>query len=154
MTTKKIGRPTKLTLELQEKICGLIAQGNYINVSCQICGISDDAYNAWLKRGEKGEEPFKGFAVAIKRAEVDAEAERIARIEQAGKGGAVTRRRIETRRDGTEVVDEQYTAPAWQADMTLLERRHPERWGRRVKVGGDTDAPIPVEVKVIKIVEV
>ena len=38
--TKTLGRPTDLTPELQEKICSIIADGNYIETACNAVGIA------------------------------------------------------------------------------------------------------------------
>ena len=109
--TKKIGRPTKLTPQLQEKICSYIAQGNYLVTACNAVGIDYLTYNNWTKWAEEqadnGGGIYLDFLHATKRAEAQAEASRVARIEASGKTGN------------------------WLADMTHLERRHPDRWGRR-----------------------
>ena len=107
------GRNTKLTPQLQQQLCAVIGSGNYIETACGYVGISTSTFFEWLQRGE-GTHPKKPrtqrlseFSDAIRKAEAQAEAARVARIAKAGQ-------------DGT-----------WQADAWYLERRYPERWGRR-----------------------
>ncbi len=59
------------------------------------------------------------------------EARRVERIEAAGVGGGLIRKKVITQKDGTIIEDEQYAQPQWLADITHLERRHPDRWGRK-----------------------
>ena len=104
------GRPKgsgiKLTPELQARVVLLIRAGNYVVTACGASGISDASYWAWKVRGESGEEPYASFLDAVKRAEEEAESALVATVRRAGES-------------------------QWQAAMTLLERRHPDRWGRR-----------------------
>jgi len=102
---KRIGRPTKLTPELQERICKYIADGNYITTSCQACGISFQVYRDWLARAETGEKLYVDFADATKKAEAECQAKLAKYVTDA--------------------------APkSWQAAMTMLERRWPEQYAR------------------------
>lgn len=129
------GRPTKLTPTRQDKICEIVASGNYLITACNVAGISKAAFLDWIERGEKeqnnGGGIYSDFLLAVKRAESEAETARVARIEAAGIGGQLYKTTTYTRKDGTEVVEEVLTQPQWLADMTHLERRHPERWGRK-----------------------
>ena len=94
-----------LTEEVKARILLLIQAGNYVATACGACGISEASYFAWKLRGEKGEEPYASFLESLKRAEEEAEAALVLTIKRAG-------------------------GSQWQAAMTLLERRHPKRWGR------------------------
>lgn len=143
------GRVSSLTPELQVSICEYIAQGNYLTTSCRAVGITDQTYRAWLEQGRAEEENgdtdgrFQAFLGAVKRAEAIAEAARVERIAKAGEGGTLSKRTIYTQKDGSTREEETFTTPQWLADMTHLERRHPERWARPVSQGsggggGDT----------------
>ncbi|KKK75903.1 hypothetical protein LCGC14_2869070, partial [marine sediment metagenome] len=143
--TSAIGRPTLLTSKLIEQVAGLVGKGNYISTACQIVGIGERTYYDWLERASKDESEesiYSQFSQAIKRAESDAEARRVERIEQAGIGGGLIRRRTTTTKDGTEILDEQYAQPNWLADMTHLERRHPDRWGRKDRTRIDVSGKV------------
>ena len=51
---KKIGRPTKLTPALQEKICAYIAAGNYLTTAYSAVGIDTNTFNLWLNNANQG----------------------------------------------------------------------------------------------------
>jgi len=137
---KGTGRPTKLTPKLQETICSIIAQGNYLKTACEFVGIGKSTYLLWLERAEEeasnGGGIYLDFMLAIKRAEAQAETERVARIKLAGIGGQVAKRITRIKKDGTEEIEESYQLPQWLADMTHLERRHPDHWGRKDRIQG------------------
>ena len=143
------GRPTKLTAVLQEQILDAVLAGNYIETAAQVAGINKTTLYRWLRRAEdleavaleqaRGDEPeeldvyahtdpaewvYLDFRHALKSAEAFAEVGLLERVRGAGEG--------------------------WQAFMTVLERRHPERWGRRQAldhhVRGELDSRSKVEL--------
>jgi hypothetical protein len=142
---KATGQQPKLTAEVQAKICQAVAIGVPFNRACWLAGIDDDTGREWLARGQgrdkdRPQEPrYAAFAGAVEKARAQDIAERVARVTRAGRGGAVVQRRTVTRPDGSSVVEERYQEPQWTADMTMLERRYPEEFGRRVALehGGE-----------------
>lgn len=131
-----MGRPTKLTPELKTAIVEAIEGGNYFATACELAGVSVATGYDWLARGEgrgnRCQKPeFAEFAEAIKKATAKAEVEAIGRLRDAAKGGQVITRKTTTRKDGSEVVEESFTYPAWQADAWFLERRLPNKWGKQ-----------------------
>lgn len=101
-----MGRPTKLTPEVQAKIVQAIRSGNYAEVAAKYAGVSRATFYAWLERGERETEgPYLDFLDAIKAAESAAEVEAVAQVRLASR-------------------------ESWQAGMTWLERKFPDRWGR------------------------
>lgn len=109
---RKRGRPTKLTPELQETICGILMNGNHIITTCDFVGISEKTFYDWLHRGERNSPAdqaggYTEFYQAVKKAQASAEVLSVARIRQAGDEGN------------------------WQAHAWFLERSNPKRWGRR-----------------------
>jgi hypothetical protein len=106
---RPLGRPTKLTPELAQKIANYIRAGNYDYIAAQACGVCRDTFMDWKNRGQAAldagtPDMFSDFLRAIKDAEAVREAHTVAAV----------------------VAD-----PAWQAKMTYLERRYPERWSKR-----------------------
>ena len=106
------GRPTKLTPELQEKICNTLADGNYVAAICDYVGIAEKTFYEWMQRGERNAPSdqaagYPEFYQAVKKARSTAEIVSVARIRRAGADGQ------------------------WQADAWFLERSNPKRWGRR-----------------------
>src|SRR5262249_5917449 len=101
-------------------------------------GVGQSTVLQWLQRGE-GRSPrgvqtaYVEFVEAITRAKAVDEARRIARLEQAGRGGAVVHEKTTTFADGRVVVERTYAPPDWKADAFVLERRYADRWGRTLK---------------------
>jgi transposase-like protein len=155
---KYTGRTSKLTPELITKLTELIREGNYFSTACFAVGINDSSLYAWLKeaegiKGEPTEEQkiYVDLQDAIKKAEAEAEAERVSRIRAAGIGGQVIKRITRTKRDGTTEVEESINAPQWLADMTHLERRHPKRWGRADRLAIDQHTTQEIRVTHVEI---
>lgn len=152
-----IGRRTILTPELTERIASVVRAGNYLITACQVAGISKQSFLNWLAKGEdeakNGRGLFFDFLCAIKKAEAEAEAERVARITEAGIGGRLTKVKTRTYKDGSTEVEESFDVGQWLADMTALERRHPERWGRKDRstlIVEETKQIIITTVEVVK----
>jgi hypothetical protein len=136
-----IGRPVKLTADLQDEICGAIRAGNYFEPSVIRAGVSKSTAYNWLKRGSKEiarvektkggkvsktEAPYVAFLDAVKKAEAEAEARDVAIISKA----ALTQ---------------------WQAAAWRLERKHYDRWGRRQAIEHSSPEGKPVRVQKLKI---
>lgn len=131
-----MGRPTKLNYEVQEKIVQAIKAGNYIETAAAYAGISKSTLYDWLKRGErekqrvaknpryrirKSEKIYVDFSDAVEKALAEAEMRDVLLIGKA--------------------AEEQWQAAAWR-----LERKFPERWGRRViEHSGDININNPLK---------
>ena len=103
------GRPAGIgDPDLLQELLTQIEAGNYWETACELAGISVNTFRNWIKRGEAHETPYDTFLSAVKRASARAEALAVSRVRDAGK-------------------DPRF----WAAEMTYLERRHPEKWGRR-----------------------
>jgi len=105
------GRPTKLTQALQDEICEVIKQGNYIETAVACCGVSKPTFYAWAKKGARDQELKRNnihtrFLNAVKKAMSEAEANDLTIITAVAGSGV------------------------WQAAAWKLERRNPTRWGR------------------------
>lgn len=125
------GRPGKLNPDLQERILDLVLEGNYIETAAQVAGVSKSTLHRWLRRADdvaaQASEHAEGdleeidvyslvdpaewiyldFRHALKSAEAFAETELVRLTKSHALVGG------------------------WQAFMTILERRNPDRWGRR-----------------------
>ena len=122
---RAVGRPSKFTPEVRNRILSAIRNGNTYEASAHYGGVSYDTLREWIKRGQEetaGE--FSEFFEAIKSAEAKAEVESVALIRQAAQEGQ------------------------WQAAAWFLERRKPSEWGRkdRHEIGGINGEPIKHEV--------
>ena len=116
------GRPTKLNDDLQERLVKVIKAGNYIETASAYVGISKNTLYSWLRRGEaekvrreKGEKgkgsetKYIRFSDAIERALAEAEIRDVLKIDRASES-------------------------QWQASAWRLERKFPEKWGRKYEV--------------------
>lgn len=98
------------------KLFNALADGNYLTTATRLAGISTDTYHRWMKRAEgEPNSAYASFAAAVKEAECEAEAAIVADVRKAAR-------------------KEQF----WAAGMTLLERKYPDKWGKRQD---DTQAP-------------
>jgi transposase len=104
------GRPTKLDAELQARIVGHLRGGGYVETAAAACGVSKVTVYAWLRQGNEEERgPHRDFLNAVEEALAEAEHRDLARVGRA--------------------AGRNWRAAAWR-----LERRHPRRWGARVRV--------------------
>lgn len=111
------GRPSLLSSESTvREFLEAVGAGNYIETACKLSGLSKASVYEWLKRAQAGEDAFKAFADALEKAEARAEAHLVGLQRKAAEAGP------------------QY----WAAAATQLERRHPDRWSRRMD---DSQAP-------------
>jgi len=104
------GRPSKLTPELQEKVCSIIADGNYPTTACLACGVAEPTFRQWIINGQEELDNgrpgrFTAFMLAVKEAEAKSEIQLVKDV------------KLHTSRN---VV----------APLALLDRRFRERWGQ------------------------
>jgi hypothetical protein len=117
--------PYKFDPATQKRLLDAIRLGSFIEHACSYAGINSSTFRRWRIDAENGVEPFASFWSEITLAESEAVVRRMARIEEAGNNGQ------------------------WQADAWFLERKYPQKFGRRDKVEltADPNAPIEVELK-------
>lgn len=109
----KTGRPTKLTDELIEEICKLVAEGDRPEVAAGVNGIGRATFYEWMDRGLKGDEPFRTFRTSVERARDQFESEA---------------RRCILRGD-----DKGESFGRAKASLEVLSRRMPRQWAQQVK---------------------
>jgi transposase len=100
-------RPSKLTPEIQDRICKAIRAGNYYEPACQLVGIAYFTFRRWMDRGEKQTKgAYREFCEAVHRAEAAAEAKMVR--QWRGK-----------------------CPEDWRAARDFLARRFPDRWAQK-----------------------
>lgn len=68
------GRPSKLTPEVQERVCHALERGNFRSVAARYAGISPRTLREWMATGESNpDSPEGNFRRAVMGAEVAAE---------------------------------------------------------------------------------
>ena len=121
----KAGRPSKLIPERIEKLLEAIRAGNYLNVAVVYAGISLSSFYQYMELADNPKNTkYVQFSEAVKKAEADAEARQVALVSKAA---------IDT----------------WQAAAWMLERKHPNRWGQKVRteVTGKDGGPVEIDVR-------
>lgn len=109
-----MGRKLKLTPELIKEAENLIKLGNYTEVVCQYLGIHRSTWYKWMQEGENANSGLKKeFFDTIKSAEAHAEIRNIKNIQTSASEGN------------------------WHASAWYLERKFPDRWGRKEKLQAD-----------------
>jgi len=102
------GVPHKITPELVDQLVALLKAGNYVSTAAQAVGISRPLFYQWLKRGESdapADAEYVELRKRVEHARAEAEARNVALIANSAREN-------------------------WQAAAWLLERQHPDRWGR------------------------
>jgi hypothetical protein len=125
-TRSLIGRPTKLTPAVQQRLVQAVADGNYREAACAYAGIGWSTFSRWMQRGEAARSgPFRELWEAIQEAEAEAEFRVVGQWQQQ--------------------IPEN-----WQAARDFLARRYPERWGpkERREVTGKDGGPLEQHVQV------
>lgn len=125
MSNETIGRPTKLTPDIQEKILTVIKLGAYRAAACDFAGITAETLRNWIRRGEnEGVGPYWEFAAAIKQAEASACLKALGTIRNA--------------------MEQEWQAAAW-----FLERKRPKEWAKRERheLTGKDGGPIRTQVR-------
>lgn len=117
------GRRLKLTAKVQDKIVTVIKAGNYCCVAAAYAGVAASTFWSWMQKGEEQPKSVYGkFRAAVLEAESFAEVRANTIIQKAMEDN-------------------------WVAAMTFLERKFPDRWGRRqrVEMTGANGGPIQTE---------
>lgn len=117
----------RLTPQVTRDIAQHVRHGNYLETAAAAVGVHKNTLHTWLRRGRQAIErawPIKdaeyaAFHRAVHEAMAESEVRTLDRLTQAGAGD-------------------------WRAHAWRLERRFPDRWGRRqrVEVEGNQDKPV------------
>jgi len=100
-------RPTRLTPEVQAKICLAIEMGNSRKVSAEYAGITERTLYNWLNKGrDAGEGKFFQFFQCFTRAEAECVVWHVANIKKQAKDD-------------------------WRASLEWLKRRRPKDWSEK-----------------------
>jgi transposase len=105
-----MARPSKLTPEITKRLTEAIRAGNYYEAACGYAGIHYSTFRKWMQKGETAKSgKFREFFEAVTLAEYEAEARLVAQWQK-------------------------HMPEDYRAIRDFLERRYPERWGKRVDV--------------------
>lgn len=141
MATKELAKPTnkspiprKLNQGMIDALSEYIRKGNYACVACALCHIQESTYYNWLEQAEKDSQEgletlYTTLMESIKRAEADAEA-----------------LMVKTARDAAVEKKDGYLA------ITVNERRHPDRWGRKDRTRVDINEKRAITITHVEVV--
>jgi len=120
----------KFNPETCQKIVDSIRAGNYNTTAAKAAGISERTFYEWVKKGEnqRAGGRYANFVQALRAAEAAAEEDAV----------------LEVRSHGKKVP---------QASQWFLERKHPERWGRKDRLDikqESTNIEVSDELRMIK----
>jgi hypothetical protein len=110
-----------------EKIAALVAAlvaGNYLDTACRLSDIAYSGVRAWLKAADEGDERYDTVARLVRAAESIAEAEAVMLVRSAGS-------------------DPRF----WAAPATWLERKFPQKYGRRQEESDTPRVVVQIGVK-------
>lgn len=146
-----MARPTKLSKDLQHKICKYIKYGYTYDGACTAAGINISTFYAWKAKGEKAKSgKFLEFSEAIQAANISARSLLEAAAHKCALGGyKITETKTETDAKGNTkiTVTEKIAAPDGRIALAILERRFPDDWAKKDKVDITTgDQPLNVQM--------
>lgn len=123
-----VGRPDKLTPEIQSKIVTAVRAGAFIETAASYAGISKVTLYDWMKRGNKATTgKFRDFNNAVTQAFAEATVADLAQISAAA-------------------------AKDWRAAAYRLEKRERNLYGNHVQIsatGGNLPEPVEIILKVV-----
>lgn len=127
---RKLGRPTKLTKRLKDSLFKALKDGVSYETACEFAGIWPSTFYKWISEGERDKEnnfktEFSEFSEDIKKVNATVE---IDLIQQVSKD------------------------KSWQSKAWILERRFPDKWGRKERVEGEIkhDHTHTVDIKAVR----
>jgi hypothetical protein len=145
-----VGKPSKLTPTLRQRMVDLLTAGQRFETACDLCGIAYSTHRSWMQRGEaeahrlahpkaqakKTETPYLEYLEALKKAVASAEVDNVTSIIEASRGGQEVQTQTTEKFDANGNLKErkvitQLAPPQWTAAAWFLERRLPAEYGKR-----------------------
>jgi hypothetical protein len=136
MPNFKVARNKKdpgISEEICNKIIKAIELGSYVETAAAFAGISKQTFYNWLKKGARSKTGLEATLVdAVQKAMASSELRDLSRIEKAAESGI------------------------WQAAAWRLERKFPNRWGRkeRIEHSGPDGAPIQLSRRQEQVIQI
>lgn len=78
-----MGRPTKYSQSLHERLVRRLRNIGYLETACHACGISVATVYAWMRAGADGDERFSQFYADIMAARAEIEEELVKRLQSS-----------------------------------------------------------------------
>ncbi len=134
-TTDRVPIPRKLNPGMIEALSLAIAKGNYAVTASRLCGIDEHTLMNWTNQGLADilagrENLYTQLVSALKEAEAQSETDMV----------ELVRNTAVEKKDG-------------YLGMTYLERRHPDRWGRRERKTIEINEHRVIEVTHVEVIK-
>lgn len=163
---KRIGRPSRLTPDIEKALIDALKGGVPLKYAAQYAGIGYRTVGRWMVRGEEAdlahdagepvpseEVPYWRFWQAVQDARSASVVRNVALIQKAAQGGYVRKERIRRYRDpdtGQMVTetDREYADVQWRAAQWYLQQAFPAEFrleAQQVEVSGPGGGPVRVE---------
>jgi hypothetical protein len=128
-----MGRPTKLTREVRDKICKALAAGQTRYWAATSAGVGRSTLRRWMQQARDTTDPeLLALRAGVKKAEAAAVAERLAVIRRAATGTTEKTVKTTVKPDGSvETVTTTRRVFEWTAAAWWLERMYPGDFGSR-----------------------
>jgi hypothetical protein len=149
--------------DIRDQLLEAIADGATFTTAAIYAGIGERTYYRWARRAQDAEEtleetgelpdteqPFWQFGQGLQRAHARGQVANVRRIDRAAEGGYVVKTRTRRMRnpgsgDLVEETETDLALPDWRAAAWILERRHPEGFGKeasQVEISGPGGGPV------------
>ena len=117
-----MGRPTKLTPELQEELLKALKGGTYVEDACAYVGLGVTTFYRWMNeaQSEDATDELREFRAAVEKARASAVVRNVALLQKAAED-------------------------SWQAAAWWLERTRPDHYGRRTNIAGPNGGAIEIK---------
>jgi hypothetical protein len=105
--------PRKYNESLHATLVDAMRKGNYLVTACRLAGITRDTYYDWMTHARDRPDEYPEYVRLredVESAKAESEAELLEVVRETALSGAPN---------------------TWQAAMTILERRHPDKFGKR-----------------------
>lgn len=146
-----IKRKRKFTNRNRKLIYEALLTGLPIGKAVELAGLDRSTYYRWMQKGKDRRYPVHvRFRNHVNRIHAKLELEKINTIRKVAKGGyELTQTSIKFYKNGRIAVKKtvKTTAPCWQAAAWFLERRFPEKYGRKKQSVNDV-APAESAVQI------
>lgn len=76
---------TKLTAEVEDRVLEFLKFGSTFAQAAGAAGVTEGTFNGWLRRGARGEQPYKRFLEKIQAAAAFVQVQLAARVHTAGR---------------------------------------------------------------------
>ncbi len=135
------GRPSKLTPEVQEKICRALRGGNFRSTAAWYAGISPRTLQAWMAEGETNpDSPEGNFCAAVIESEKGAEIDAVETIIAAGKSDPKHFQWWLSHRHSARWAEKKNVKMSGSVDLRPLEGVSPEKLAKLLDGPDDSDS--------------